>query len=91
MRKQSVHASLRGWRLEDELCLPILLRNRVIVTDDYRTIRISRFGQPDPKYYEINSIGENYHGYSAHDSPEQYAPYPAPKIVNRERRHEARL
>jgi hypothetical protein len=91
LRKQSVHASLRGWRLEDELCLPILLRNRVIVTDNYRTIRIPSFRQADPKYYKIHPVGQNCHAYCAHDSPQQYATHPAPKIVNCERRHEARL
>jgi hypothetical protein len=91
VRKQSVHASLRGRRIEDELGLPILLRNRVIVTDNYRTIRIPSFRQPDPKYYKIHPVGQNCHAYCAHDSPQQYAPHPAPKIVNRERRHDARL
>jgi hypothetical protein len=38
--KEGVHAGLRARRVEDELRLPILLQDGVVMSDDYRTVRI---------------------------------------------------
>jgi len=56
MRKKCIDATLSQWRIEDELRLAVLLRDRVIMTDHHRAIGISVLGEPYAKDNETPSI-----------------------------------
>jgi hypothetical protein len=58
MRKQRVNTGLGGWRIEQKLRLPILLRHRVIALYSYASIATAPAGRPDPKNRVVPAINE---------------------------------
>jgi len=59
MGKERVHAGLRRWWIEDELSLPVLLRNGVEVIHDNRSVRISISRDSRSKHREIRAERQN--------------------------------
>jgi hypothetical protein len=91
VRKYSIHAGLRSRRIEDELRLPVLLQDGVIVVDHDRSIRISVRRNADTKNGEICSECQKGRPQQNQQRGEEDPPEPIPEIPSRGLGHEARL
>jgi hypothetical protein len=91
MRKQGVHAGLSLRRIEDELCLSVLLQHGVVMVDRHRSVRIPAGGRADPKNCVIQPVresgGPDHHKNCANENLSQ----PHSQVRDRGLSHEARL
>lgn len=55
MGEQCIRTGFRRRWIEDELRLPILLLNRIVMADDHRAIRMSVHGDTQSKKPEIHA------------------------------------
>jgi len=80
VRKQSIDASLgRRW-VKDKLRLSTLLRNRVIVTDDHRPVRIAMSKHPQPEKSQVNCKYQNSDAKQKHHETQGNPPYSIPQV-----------
>jgi len=59
VRKHSVDASLRLWRIETELCLSVLLQHGIVVIHLHRAVSIASARRPHPENGIVQNIGQN--------------------------------
>lgn len=67
-------AGLRCGRIENELCLSVLLQHRVITGYYNRTVRIPIRGKAQAKYHKIYTEGQQRRGQNEEDDREEDSP-----------------
>lgn len=90
MRKQRVHAHLRSRRVKNELRFPVLLQNRVVMTDHNRAIRTAIPRDTQSKQPQIHAEGQDRRSKTSEKNSEQDSSKPYPKRQRRQC-HDARL
>ncbi len=91
MRKQGVHASLRLWRVEDELGLSILLKHGVVMIHRHRAVSIPIGGRPDAKDGVVQPIRQEYRSEHGKNCRDEKSSEPRSQARDRCRRHRAKL
>jgi len=91
MRKQGVHAGLHLRRVEDELCLSVLLQHRVVMMDRNRPVRIPASRRADPKNRVVDAIRHDRHPNHGKNYGDEHSPQPHSQVRDRGLSHEARL
>lgn len=87
---KGVHAVLRSGRVKDELCLSILLRDRVVVSHYHRPVWIPIRSQAQPEQTQIDYKREDGCSENKQKQAEKYLSKPLPEFRRCER-HRRRL
>ena len=90
VRKKRIHAGFGRRRVEDELCLAVLLQDGVIMTDDYRSVRIAMGKNSQPEQTQIHDKCQDCETEDKQNGTQEDPPYSISQI-ERSVHHEARL
>ncbi len=91
MRKQSVHAGLSLWWIEDELRFSVLLQHGVVMIYDHRAVGVPIGRGADPKNSVVKPKRESRYGGNAQNYGKKDSSQPHSEVGGRCRRHAARL
>jgi hypothetical protein len=91
VRKHSVDASLRLWRIETELCLSVLLQHGIVVIHRHRAVNIASARRPHPENGIVQNIGQNDYPNRNTDHGDQDSSQAHSKAWGRYLGHDARL
>ena len=91
VRKHSVDARLRLWRIETELCLSVLLQHGIVVIHRHRAVNIASARRPHPENGIVQNIGQNHRPSRNTDHGDEDTSQPHSKAWGRYLGHDARL
>src|SRR5579862_2765189 len=91
MRKERMDAGIRLRRVEDELCLTVLLQNGVIVIHGDRSVRVSVGCSPYAENDEVEAKGDGGEGNDRQQRPQEHVSQPVAQRWGRSGGHEPRL